>query len=573
MARRYDLVIRGGEIVDGRGGRAVTGDVAVAGGRIVAVGRVAEAGAEEIDARGRMVTPGFVDLHTHYDGHATWTDSLSGSAEHGVTTVVAGNCGVGFAPCRPESQGQLVRLMEGVEDIPEAVMDEGLPWDWESFPDYMARLAGRRYDIDVAVQLPHAPLRVFVMGERALTREPATAADVAEMRRLAQEAAEAGALGFSTSRNIMHAALDGTVTPSYAATADELAGIAEGLKDAGRGVLQISSDFRDPQSDLAIMRRMMAASGRPLSYCLVQMHNDPGGWRRYLDEITALADEGFRIKAQVSSRFLGVFLGLGLARNPFMRTAGYRELEQLPMVARLDRMREPARRARILAEMPGDLSAMERTFFGACEAMYEFDGDYEPAGDRRLGARARALGVDPTALAYDTLTAGAGEAVLCTPLANYAGGDSAHIETMLRHAHTVPGNGDAGAHLGLIFDASMTTHLIERWSTAGRGRIPVEQIVARLTGTSAETVELNDRGVIAVGRRADLNVIDPARLRLGRHRLAHDLPGGRARLHQPASGYEATIVAGEIAYREGVATGARAGRLVRGARAAPVAGS
>jgi N-acyl-D-aspartate/D-glutamate deacylase len=570
VAKAYDLVIRGGEIVDGRGGAPRVGDVAVRGGRIAAVGEVPDSGAEEIDARGRLVTPGFVDLHTHYDGHATWTDRLSGSAEHGVTTVVAGNCGVGFAPCRPEAREQLVHLMEGVEDIPEVVMTEGLPWDWETFPDYMDRLAARRFDIDVAVQLPHAPLRVFVMGRRALTREPATPEDIAEMRRLACEAAEAGALGFSTSRNIMHMALDGTVTPSYAATADELAGIAQGLKDAGRGVLQISSDFRDPASDLAIMRRMMAASQRPLSYCLVQMHNEPAAWQGYMDAITAMADEGFRIKAQVSSRFLGVFLGLRLMRNPFMRTPGYHEIEDLPFAERLARLREPERRARILAEMPGDLSAMERTFIGACEGMYEFAGDYEPATPTRIGERARVLGVDPVALAYDILTAGEGDAVLCAPLANYAEGNSAHIETMMRHPHTVPGNGDAGAHLGLIFDASMTTHLIARWSSVGRGTIPIERVVERLTRASAETVGLEDRGVVAPGYRADLNVIDPTRLAIGRHRVENDLPGGRGRLHQPASGYDATIVAGEVAYRDGVATGALAGRLVRGAQPAPV---
>jgi N-acyl-D-aspartate/D-glutamate deacylase len=569
--RDFDLVVRGGEIVDGTGKAPFRGDVAIRGGRIVAVGQVAGAGADEIDARGRLVTPGFIDLHTHYDGHATWTHSLSASAQHGVTTVVAGNCGVGFAPCRPQDRERLVHLMEGVEDIPEVVMTEGLPWDWETFPQYMDRLDARRYDVDLAVQLPHAPLRVFVMGERAMTREPATADDIARMRRLAREAAEAGALGFSTSRNLLHTAPDGTVTPSYAATGEELAGIAAGLKDAGAGVLQISSDFRDPDSDLRIIRQLLTTSGRPLSYCLVQMHNNPDGWRRYMDEIEALAGEGFRVKAQVSSRFLGVFLGLRLVRNPFMRTAGYRELADLPFAERLRRLREPATRARILAEMPGDLSAMERTFFGACEAMYEFDGSYEPPPQMRLGERARAQHMDPVALAYDILTAGEGAAVLCMPLANYADASSAQIETMIRSPHTIPGNGDAGAHLGLIFDASMTTHLIERWSTAGRGAIPVEQVVRSLTRSSAEAIELADRGVIAPGYRADLNVIDPSRLRIGAHQVVNDLPGGLPRLHQPASGYEATIVAGEVAYREGVATGALPGRLVRGAQPAPAA--
>jgi N-acyl-D-amino-acid deacylase len=572
VARKFDLVIRGGEIIDGRGGAAIQGDVAVSDGRIVAVGRVVGNGTEELDAKGRIVTPGFVDLHTHYDGHVTWSSSLSGAAEHGVTTVLTGNCGVGFAPCRPEARAQLVHLMEGVEDIPEAVMAEGLPWNWISFPDYLQRLDERRYDIDVAVQLPHAPLRVFVMGTRALTREPATSADIAQMRQLTCEALEAGALGFSTSRNITHMALDGTVTPSYAASEDELAGIAAGLKDAGRGVLQISSDFRNPEADVSIMRRMMEASQRPLSYSLVQMHNAPNGWHYYLDQIAALSKEGFRIKAQVSSRFLGVFLGLQLVRNPFMRTPGYRALEALPHAERLRRMRKPEIRTQILAEMPGDLSPMERNFIGTCESMYEFKGDYEFSADQRLCERARSQGIEPAALAYDILTAADGDAVLCTPLANFAGNSSAHIETMLKSSHTVPGNGDAGAHLGLIFDTSMTTHMIERWSTAGRGNIPVEQLIQRLTSATAEAVDLLDRGVIDIGYRADLNIIDLSRLRTGPHRVMNDLPGGRPRLHQSATGYEATLVAGEIICREGTPTGARPGRRVNGPQRAPAFG-
>jgi N-acyl-D-aspartate/D-glutamate deacylase len=317
------------------------------------------------------------------------------------------------------------------------------------------------------------------------------------------------------------------------------------------------------------MRRMMAASGRPLTYCVVQMHNNPDGWRRYLEEIAAASREGFRIKAQVSSRFLGVFLGLHLVRNPFMATEAYREIANLPFEERLQRMREPDLRARIIAGMPGDLSPMEQTFISGCGAMYEFAGDYDPPLDQRLDRRAVALGTDPVSLAYDILTSGDDGAVLCAPLANYSEGRDDALTEMICNEHTIPGNGDAGAHLGLIFDASMTTHLIERWSDVGRGTLPIERVIKALSRDTAEAIGLCDRGTIAVGYRADLNVIDPAKLALGPHRVVNDLPGERPRLHQPATGYDATIVAGQVTYRNGRATGARAGRLVRGSQPSP----
>jgi len=561
----YDLVIRRGTIVDGTGKPGHNGDVAIKHGRIAAVGKVEGSGKDEIDATGRLVTPGFVDIHTHYDGHVTWTNRLSPSAQHGVTTALMGNCGVGFAPCRPKDRSLLIHLMEGIEDIPEVVMTEGLPWNWESFPDYLDRIEQRQYDIDVAIQLPHGALRVYVMGKRALTRDPATRDDIAQMRKLTRESVEAGAFGFSTSRNAFQQTTAGMVTPTYRACADELAGIALGLRDANRGVLQLVTDFDDINADFGIMRRMMAESGRPLSISLVQIHHKPDEWRWYLDQIKRAADEGFPIKGQVSGRPVGIFLGLQLARNPFMRTAGYRDLEHLPIAERVKQMQDPAMRARILAEMPGDMSAVDKTFMTTYDRMYEFIGDYEPGPERNLNARAAGLGIEPVALAYDVLTAGDGTAILCMPIANFAGNSIAAVEAMMSHEHTVLGLGDAGAHLGMIFDASMTTYMIERWSNVGRGTIPIERVIKALTSETAQAIELNDRGVIAAGYRADLNVIDTSRIAVGRHELARDLPGGRQRLHQAATGYDATIVAGEIIYREGVATGALPGRLIRSA--------
>ena len=559
----YDLVIRRGTILDGTGEPGYTGDVAVKDGRITGLGQVEGHGREEVDAADRLVTPGFVDIHTHYDGHVTWSNRLSSSSQHGVTTVLMGNCGVGFAPCRPKDRSQLVHLMEGIEDIPEIVMAEGLPWNWESFPEYLDRIEQRRYDVDVAFQLPHAPLRVYVMGKRAMAREAATSTDIAEMRRIAREAIEAGAFGFSTSRSIFHQATDGTLTPTYDVSAEELGGIALGLKDANGGVLQLASDFSDIDADFRVMRQMVSESGRPLSVSLAQSHNKPDGWRLYLDEIERAAVDGLCIKAQVASRPPGVFLGLQLVRNPFMRTAGFRSIEYLPLPERVTKMRDPAIRARILAEMPGDMSAADKAFMTNYRCMYEFDGDYEPGPEKNLGARAAALGTEPIALAYDILTARDGAAILYLPAANFAGNDIAALEAMVSHEHTILGLGDAGAHLGFIFDASMTSHMIERWSNVGRGNMPIEWVVKALTRDTAQAVALNDRGLIATGYRADLNVIDPSRFVIGRHHLVFDLPAGGKRLHQSATGYDATIVAGEVTYRKGVPTGALPGRLVR----------
>jgi N-acyl-D-aspartate/D-glutamate deacylase len=572
MTTQYDLVIRGGLIVDGAGNPRFTGDIAVKDGKIAAVGKCERTGKEELDAAGRLVTPGFVDVHTHYDGHVTWTNRLYPSSQHGVTTVLMGNCGVGFAPCRPEDRERLVYLMEGVEDIPEVVMTAGLPWNWESFPDYLDRLAERQFDMDVAAQLPHAPLRVYVMGERAAAKEPATPEDIARMRELAREAIEAGALGFSTSRSLNHKATDGTLTPTYGTAGDELAGIAQGLKEAGKGVLQLISDWDDPDAEIGIIRRMMEATGRPLATTVLQLHDRPDNWRRVMARIEQASDDGFAIKGQVCGRPVGVMMGLGLARNPFMHAPAYREIADLPPAERAAAMREPARRERILAQSPGEMDWMERNFLTRFEKMYEFDqSGYEPTLDQSLAARAEAAGVDSFAFTYDVIAKGEGDVVIYVPGANFVGNRVDAVEEMITHKDTVWGLGDGGAHCSLICDASLTTYYLQRWADANGGPLSIERVIKGLTSETATSVGLNDRGIIAPGYRADLNIIDIAKSKVGRPEMIHDLPTGATRLHQTASGYEATIVAGEVTYRNGAPTGALPGRLVRGAQPAPVA--
>ncbi|MHB1583268.1 MAG: N-acyl-D-amino-acid deacylase family protein [Acidimicrobiales bacterium] len=560
-----DLAVRGGRLVDGTGSPCSGADVGVAGDRIVAVGEVPGEAAVELDAAGMLVTPGFVDLHTHYDGQATWASSLGPSSEHGVTTVVTGNCGVGFAPCRPEDRRRLVQLMEGVEDIPEAVMAAGLPWDWESFPEFLDRLGERRFDIDVAVQLAHAPLRLFAMGGRALTRQPATPDDVVAMRRLAGEALEAGALGFSTSRSLNHKAVDGSLIPSYHAAGDELAGIAGALADTGTGVLQLISDFDDVDAEFAIIRRMAEESGRPVSVTVLQFDHAPDRWRQVLDRIEAAAAEGLAIRGQVCGRPVGLMMGLTFSRHPFMGTDAYREVACLPLPERLAALRTAGRRQAILQQFPGRLpgsAALLTTF----TSMFPFEdaASYEAGAGDSVAARAEAAGCEPAAWAYDHLTAGDGTGVLYVPVANYSDRTTEVIEAMLASDATILGLGDGGAHCGLICDASLPTYMLERWSDIGRGTIPVQEVVKWLTADTADAVGLLDRGVVAPGRRADLNVIDAAGLGLAPPEMVHDLPDGGGRIRQAAGGYVATVVAGRVTRRHGAPTGELPGRLVRG---------
>lgn len=572
----YDLVLRGGTVFDGSGAPGVAADVGVRDGRVAAVGRGLAAGAEEIDACGRIVTPGFVDIHTHYDGQATWGARMTPSSGHGVTTVVMGNCGVGFAPCRPEDHDRLIRLMEGVEDIPFPVLTEGLPWAWESFPDYLDFLAGRAFDVDIAAQLPHAALRVHVMGERGANREPATTADIAAMAALAQRAVEAGALGFSTSRTLNHRTSDGQPTPTLTAGEDELTGIAMGLAAAGRGVLQVVSDFfPDGAAELAMLRRIVERSGRPLSFSLVQSPKSPEGWKAMLAGLAAAVDAGLPMKAQVCGRPVGVLLGLELTLNPFSQNPVFAQLRDRSLADKVAALSDPSFRARLLAHDAEAKGPFAGSALRAWDNLFPMDAepDYEPTADRTVAAIAAREGRDPAAVALDALLANDGRGMLYHPFLNYADGSLDPSFAMLSHRDTVPGLSDGGAHVGMICDGSFPTSNLIHWTRdRARGpRLPLETMIARQTRDTAQAVGLLDRGLIAPGYRADLNVIDYEGLRLEAPKVAYDLPAGGRRLVQRAHGYVATIVSGVVTQRDGEPTGALPGRLVRGAQAAPLA--
>jgi len=583
MEKAYDLVIRGGSVVDGTGAPAFEADVAVKDGAIAAVGKVAGAGAEEIDARGQVVTPGFVDIHTHYDGQATWDERMQPSSWHGVTTVVMGNCGVGFAPCKPTDHDRLIRLMEGVEDIPFPVLSEGLPWNWESYPDYLDGLSKRRFDVDIGSQLPHAALRVFVMGERGVNREPATQADIHAMAAIAKRAMEAGAIGFGTSRTLNHRSSDGSPIATLTAGEDELTGIAMGMaaanNGAGKGVLQVVSDFNDPAEEFAMLRRIVEASGRPLSFSLLQSPRDPEQWRFMLEQMSAAKAAGLQIRAQVATRPVGVLFGFELTANPFSTYPTYREISNLTFSERIARLRDPDFRARLLADEPDSGRAPGLSPARAWERIYPMgldSPDYEPTPATSIAAIAEARGADPRAVALDHMLdggEGGGRGMLYLPLLNYAQDNLDPAYQMLQHDCVVPGLSDGGAHVGMICDGSFPTTNIVHW-TRDRTRGPklsLEHMVKAQCRDTAETVGLFDRGLVQAGYRADLNVIDYGRLKLMAPSVAHDLPTGGRRLIQRAQGYVATIVAGQVTYRNGEPTDALPGRLLRGAQAAPAA--
>lgn len=573
MAATHDLVVRGGTVVDGTGADPVTADVAIRDGRIAEVGRVGGRGREEIDASGLLVTPGFVDIHTHYDGQATWDSRLAPSSWHGVTTVVMGNCGVGFAPCRPADHDMLVRLMEGVEDIPGVVLTEGLSWNWESFPQFLDALEGRSHDIDFAAQLPHGALRVYVMGERGAEREPATDDEIAAMAALAREAMDAGALGFTTSRTLNHRTSDGQPTPTLTAAEEELLGIAMGLKAAGKGVLQFVTDFKNAKVEFAMLRRLVAESGRPLSVSLAQAEAAPDAWKRLLGWVEEAAASGLPMRAQVAGRPVGLMLGLDATLNPFVSHPSYRAIAELPLAEKVARLRDPDFRARLLAEAPATDHPFMRAVLSNFAKMFVLGDppDYEQPPEQSLGARAAARGIRPEELAYDLMLEDEGRAMLYFPFLNYADDSLDPSLAMMKSPHSVLGLGDGGAHLGTICDASFSTHMLTHWTrdrTRG-ARLSIPEVVKWHTQDTAAAVGLDDRGRLAPGFKADLNLIDYDRLRLRPPRMVHDLPAGGRRLMQEAEGYRYAIVSGEVTYRDGKPTDALPGRLVRGAQRAP----
>lgn len=578
----YDLLIRNGTIVDGLGGEPYVGDVAVRDGIIVAVGPPddsvnGDAAGRVIDASGLLVTPGFVDLHTHYDGQSIWSDRLTPSSAHGVTTVLMGNCGVGFAPCRQQDHDVLVDVMAGVEDIPGVVMTDGLPWTWETFPEFMDALEAGARDIDVAAFLPHSPLRVYVMGQRGADREPATPEDLATMRALAKQAIEMGALGFASSRLTIHKTESGSPIPSYDAARAEIEEIAKGVVDGGGGLLQFVPDIPAGgyQPVLQTVFDVAEEVGLPVTFSLVVGNVGEPSWP---DAITMVenanknAGEGTRFTAQLLPRPIGLIIGLQLSANPFVLYPSYREIAHLPLAERVAEMRKPDVRARILADKPGVghpilyVAQAWDWIFPLTE-----DPNYEPAAADSIGARARARGVSPMEEAYDRLLDDDGHAMLLVATSNMENNSLDTVGKLLHREDVVLGLGDGGAHYGMICDASYSTYFLTHWARdRASGRFSVAEAVRELTSVPARVAGLGDRGRIAVGYKADLNVIDHAALRLHKPVIRYDLPAGGRRLDQTAEGYVATVVSGQVIAENGVPTAARPGKLVRGRQPAPV---
>ena len=571
----FDLVIRNGTVIDGLGGQPYVGDVAVRDGVIAAVGDVDGAGDREIDATGLLVTPGFVDLHTHYDGQAIWSERMTPSSAHGVTTAVMGNCGVGFAPCRPEDHDVLVDVMAGVEDIPGVVMVDGLPWQWETFPEFLDAVDRGRRDIDVAAFLPHSPLRVYVMGERGVNREPATDEDLALMRKLAAEAVRAGALGFASSRLTLHKTAGGQPIPSYEAAHSEIEAIARGVDDAGGGLLQFVPDLMagDYEGALAAVFDVAAEVGLPVTFTLAIGNAGPPIHLDALAMVEKANANGGDVTGQIFPRPIGLVLGLDLSGNPFVMYPSYRAIADLPLAERVAEMRKPEVRQRILNDTPA--ADGHPLMFAAQAFRYMYPlGDppnYEPSPQDSIEARAAAHGVSPLEEAYDRLLDDDGHAMLLVTLANFRDGSLDTVAELIQRDDVVLGLGDGGAHYGMICDASFPTYLLTHWvRDRASGRLGLPEVIRELTSVPARIAGLADRGRIAVGYKADLNVIDADALRLHRPVVVSDLPAGGRRLDQTADGYVATVVSGEVIAENGVPTSARPGRLIRGRQPEPV---
>ena len=574
----HDLVIRDATIVDGTGRAPTTGDVAILGSRIVEVGSVSSRGKREVAAHGRMVAPGWVDIHTHYDGQVTWDSRVEPSSVHGVTSIVMGNCGVGFAPARPDKHDWLIGLLEGVEDIPGTALAEGLPWGWESFREYLDTLARRNYTVDVGAQVPHAPLRAYVMGERGAdhTVRP-TADEIDRMRAIVQDSLDAGALGFATSRTVIHRTRDGDFVGTMTASAEELLGIGQALVDSGRGVFQLVSDLylTDDQAqvdrEIALLGTIARGLRRPMSFTVEQVDHAPDRWRVMLEAIARWNAEGLDVKAQVAPRPIGLLQGLSCSVTVFSACPAYAEVAKEPPAIRAALLRDPARREAILAQhgprlpagLPGRaLSAFERLF-----PLTEWP-DYEPHADASLAAEAERLGKPVIDHVYDRFVEGDGSAIFYMPLNNYSRGDLEDVRAMMTSPHALFGLSDGGAHCNFICDASFPTTALAHWGRARtRGPLlPIEMIVHHQTQRPALHVGWADRGVVSPGYLADLNLIDLDRLRVAAPRVVADLPAGGSRLLQDAEGYDMTIKSGFVTYEAGAATGREPGRLVRGAQ-------
>ena len=572
----HDLVIRGGKVIDGTGAPARELDVAVDGDQIVAMGEGLGPGQREIDAKGLLVLPGWVDVHTHYDGQVTWDPHLTPSGWNGVTTLVMGNCGVGFAPVKPGEEDFLVRLMEGVEDIPGTALHEGIDWQWESFPEYLDALEKMPRSVDVATQVPHGAVRTYVMGQRGAENEKATPEDIEQMAAIVKEGLEAGALGFSTSRTMLHRAKDGDVVPGTYADDPELMGIGRVLGEVGHGVFEVASDLAPEGDELSWMRRLGQETGRPVSFACLQSPVDPLQYKRLLAAVDEDHAEGGCLTPQVAQRPAGLLLGWESSFHPFMLSPAFEPYAEMDPQERLERLRDPAVKAELLASQPvfeGDLAGPAMMIVGAFSMMYPLGDppDYEPGPEKSLAAIAQKQGIEPRELAYDLMLERDGKGLIYLPLIGYAGGSFEALKEMMEHPSAIFSLSDGGAHCGLICDASVPTFLLTHWvRDRERGeRFPIEQIVEHQTRRTAHFYGLEDRGVLAPGMKADINVVDFEGLQIHSPEMVYDLPAGGKRLVQQIDGYRYTIQGGQVTFQDGKETGALPGKLIRGPQSAP----
>ncbi len=575
----HDIIIRGGTVIDGTGSEPTTADVAIDGGRISAVGKLAESARQEIDADGLAVTPGFVDIHTHYDAQATWDPHLTPSGLHGVTTAVCGNCGVGFAPVKKDEHDFLIGLMEGVEDIPGAALSAGIRWDWETFPEYLDALDRAPLAVDLGTQVPHGSVRTYVMGERGANNEPATPEDIEAMAAIVAEGMSAGALGFSTSRTIMHTAVNGDPVPGTFAAEDELFGIGRALGKLGTGVFELAGagaageDILAPKQEMDWMRRLSAEIKRPVTFAMLQVDGAPDLWRELFEMSERAAEEGAMIYPQVAGRPFGVLIGFQSDFNLLSKRPTYQAIAELDWDERIARLRDPQIREKILSEDIELEDPLEAYVYSAFDKVFKLGEplDYEPAPDRSVAAIAEREGRRPIEVLYDFMLEKNGRELLLFPLFNYSGLNCDPIYEMIHHPRAVLGLGDGGAHCGVICDASIQTFMLSHWvRDRSRGsRIPVELVVKRMTSDTAALYGLRDRGIVAPGMKADLNVIDLENVGLELPEMVHDLPAGARRLMQRARGYHSTLVSGQVVMQGGEPTDARPGRLIRGEQAGP----
>jgi N-acyl-D-amino-acid deacylase len=572
----YDLIIRGGTLIDGTGAESRQADVAIDGDRIAAIGNDLGEARQVIDASSLLVTPGWVDIHTHYDGQVTWDPHLTPSGWNGVTTVVMGNCGVGFAPVRPGQEDFLIQLMEGVEDIPGTALSEGIDWQWETFPEYLDALERMPRSIDVGTQVPHGAIRAYVMGERGARNEKAEPEEIKEMAKLVKEGLEAGALGFSTSRTIVHRAKDGEVVPGTYAEDEEVMGIGRMLGEVGHGVFEVASDLAPEGPELEWMSKLGKETGLPVSFACLQSPVDGDQWKRLLEIVDRDTAEGGSLTPQVAQRPAGLLFGFDSTFHPFRLKPSFHALVDVSSEERLEALGRPETRQALIDEesVVGDMPALTHMIASGWSMMFPLGDppDYEPSPEDSVAARAEAAGVSPAEYAYDTMLAGD---LLYMPLIGYSNGNLDAIRTMMSHEKAVFGLSDGGAHCGLICDASMPTFLLTYWARdrVKGERFPIEWIVEQQTRRTAELYGMRDRGVVAPGMKADLNVIDYEALHIHGPEMVWDLPGAGKRLIQAIDGYRYTIKSGEVTYDEGKPTGALPGKLVRGPQPAPQSAS